>query len=43
MIEEEIPAALGGERLDRIVSLITDCRRSDAAAFVDLFRVEEAL
>lgn len=34
MIEEEIPAALGGERLDRIVSLITDCSRSDAAALV---------
>ena len=34
MIEEEIPAALGGERLDRIVSLITDCSRSDAAVLV---------
>ncbi|MGB8858927.1 MAG: RluA family pseudouridine synthase [Ilumatobacteraceae bacterium] len=34
MIEEEIPAALAGERLDRIVSLITDCSRSDAAALV---------
>ena len=31
MIEEEIPAALAGERLDRIVSLITSCSRSDAA------------
>ncbi len=34
MIEEEIPAALGGERLDRIVSLMTDCSRSDAAVLV---------
>jgi len=34
MIEEEIPAALAGERLDRIVSLITDCSRSDAAFLV---------
>lgn len=34
MIEEEIPAALAGERLDRIVSLITSCSRSDAAALV---------
>lgn len=34
MIEEEIPAALGGERLDRIVSLVTDCSRSDAAVLV---------
>ena len=34
MIEEEIPAALAGERLDRLVSLITDCSRSDAAVLV---------
>jgi 23S rRNA pseudouridine1911/1915/1917 synthase len=34
MIEEEIPAALAGERLDRIVSLITDASRSDAAVLV---------
>lgn len=34
MIDEEIPAALSGERLDRIVSLITDCSRSDAAVLV---------
>ena len=34
MIEEEIPTALAGERLDRIVSLITDCSRSDASALV---------
>lgn len=30
MIEEEIPAALAGERLDRIVSLIAECSRNDA-------------
>lgn len=34
MIHEEIPAALAGERLDRIVALITDSSRSDAAALV---------
>ena len=34
MIHEEIPAALAGERLDRIVALITDASRSDAAALV---------
>ncbi|MEI7548366.1 MAG: RluA family pseudouridine synthase [Actinomycetota bacterium] len=34
MIEEEIPGALAGERLDRIVSLVTECSRSDAAALV---------
>lgn len=34
MIVEEIPAALDGERLDRIVSLLTECSRSDAAALV---------
>jgi 23S rRNA pseudouridine1911/1915/1917 synthase len=34
MIHEEIPPALGGERLDRIVSLITDASRSAAAALV---------
>ena len=34
MIREEIPAALAGERLDRIVSLLTDISRSDAAAVV---------
>ena len=34
MIREEIPAALAGERLDRIVALLTDASRSDAAALV---------
>ncbi|MFZ4718441.1 MAG: RluA family pseudouridine synthase [Ilumatobacteraceae bacterium] len=30
MIEEDIPAALAGERLDRVVALIAECSRSDA-------------
>ncbi|MEP7113472.1 MAG: RluA family pseudouridine synthase [Ilumatobacteraceae bacterium] len=34
MIHEEIPPALAGERLDRIVALVTDASRSDAAALV---------
>ncbi len=34
MIEEQIPAALAGERLDRIVSLVTECSRSDAAVLI---------
>ena len=34
MIEEQVPAALAGERLDRIVALIIDCSRSDAAAVI---------
>ncbi len=34
MIREEIPAALVGERLDRIVALLTDASRSDAASLV---------
>lgn len=34
MIHEEIPPALAGERLDRIIALITDASRSDAAALV---------
>ncbi|HEY7627791.1 MAG TPA: RluA family pseudouridine synthase [Ilumatobacteraceae bacterium] len=34
MIHEEIPPALGGERLDRIVALVTDASRADAAALV---------
>jgi 23S rRNA pseudouridine1911/1915/1917 synthase len=31
MIREEVPAALGGQRLDRIVALVGDLSRSDAA------------
>ena len=34
MIREEIPAALAGERLDRIVALLADISRADAAALV---------
>jgi 23S rRNA pseudouridine1911/1915/1917 synthase len=34
VIHEEIPPALAGERLDRIVSLVTDVSRADAAALV---------
>jgi 23S rRNA pseudouridine1911/1915/1917 synthase len=30
MIEEEIPSALAGERLDRVVALIAECSRNDA-------------
>lgn len=36
MIEETIPAALSGERLDRIVAIIAECSRSDAAQLVAL-------
>jgi len=34
MMREEIPSALAGERLDRIVSIMTEASRSDAAALV---------
>ena len=34
MIEETIPAALAGERLDRVVALVTGVSRADAAALV---------
>lgn len=34
MIREEIPPALAGERLDRIVALVTDASRADASALV---------
>jgi 23S rRNA pseudouridine1911/1915/1917 synthase len=34
MIHEEIPPALAGERLDRIVSLVTEASRSAAAALI---------
>ena len=36
MIEEEIPGALAGERLDRVVSLLAECSRSDATLLVGL-------
>ncbi|MGA1550737.1 MAG: RluA family pseudouridine synthase [Ilumatobacteraceae bacterium] len=35
MIEEEVPAALAGERLDRIVALMLDVSRSAAQSVVD--------
>ena len=34
MIRETIPSALAGERLDRVVALLTDASRSDAALLV---------
>lgn len=34
MISEEIPSALAGERLDRIVALLADVTRSEASALV---------
>jgi 23S rRNA pseudouridine1911/1915/1917 synthase len=34
MIQEEIPAALAGERLDRVVALIAECSRSDAQVLI---------
>jgi 23S rRNA pseudouridine1911/1915/1917 synthase len=36
MVEEEIPAALAGERLDRIVALIAECSRNDAQALLGI-------
>ncbi len=33
-VREQIPAALDGERVDRVVSLVTGCSRSEAAALV---------
>ena len=35
MIVEEVPAALDGQRLDRIVALVGDISRSDAARTID--------
>jgi 23S rRNA pseudouridine1911/1915/1917 synthase len=35
MIVEEVPAALDGQRLDRIVALVGDISRSDAAKTID--------
>jgi 23S rRNA pseudouridine1911/1915/1917 synthase len=34
VVAEEIPTALDGERLDRVVSLLTGCSRSESAAMV---------
>ena len=36
MIHEEIPPALAGERLDRIVALVTEASRADAATLVGI-------
>ena len=35
MIAEEIPAALAGERLDRVVALVAEISRADAARLID--------
>ena len=35
MISEQIPAALAGERLDRIVALIAECSRSEAVVLLE--------
>ena len=34
-VDEEVPAALDGERLDRIVSIIADISRSDSSALIE--------
>lgn len=34
LIEESIPSALAGERLDRVVALIAECSRSEAAGLI---------
>jgi 23S rRNA pseudouridine1911/1915/1917 synthase len=41
MIEESIPAALGGERIDRCVSMITGCTRNQAAPLVNAGKVSK--
>ena len=33
-VEETVPAALDGERIDRVVSLIADISRSDATKLI---------
>ncbi|MFT3854831.1 MAG: RluA family pseudouridine synthase [Ilumatobacteraceae bacterium] len=35
MISEEIPAALAGERIDRVVALVTQASRADAAGLIE--------
>ena len=35
MISDEVPAALAGERIDRVVALLADVSRSHAAAIID--------
>lgn len=34
-LEETIPAALAGERVDRVVAMLTSCSRAEAAAMVE--------
>jgi 23S rRNA pseudouridine1911/1915/1917 synthase len=34
-VDEELPGALGGERVDRVVALLTGCSRAEAASAVD--------
>lgn len=34
-LEEEIPTALAGERIDRVVAMLTSCSRAEAAALVE--------
>ncbi|MEX0768547.1 MAG: S4 domain-containing protein, partial [Microthrixaceae bacterium] len=34
LITEVIPTALGGERIDRIVALLTECSRAEAVALI---------
>jgi 23S rRNA pseudouridine1911/1915/1917 synthase len=34
-LEEEIPEALAGERVDRVVAMLTSCSRAEAAALVE--------
>jgi 23S rRNA pseudouridine1911/1915/1917 synthase len=34
-VREEIPAALDGERVDRVISLVSGCSRSEAATLID--------
>ena len=33
-IQETIPEALAGERIDRIVALLTECSRAEAVALI---------
>ena len=35
MISERVPAALAGERVDRVVALLADVSRSAAVAVID--------
>lgn len=39
VLRDEIPDALDGQRVDRVVALVTGCSRSDASALVDSSQV----